>query len=221
MVREHYAATIGYEEMPATEFATRLGVTGSAYRRYERGEVDPPTSVLSAIREATGVSLDFLVCGQKNGYDGLLSSYRRPKNRIPLGLRLRWARETQEPSLEIAAHWMSVTPDQWRRYEEDLDPLPVAKAQEFAHRFSVTLDFLYQGRLAGMKDHSPWVFAELVRQHPELQLALDKLHEAERRAAHIDRGDRRHTDGGSRLQAIPRPDHETAEPTLISPFRRV
>ena len=219
LVREHYAGSTGEPNLAAGHFATRLGISAWAYRRYERGEIDPPMTVLQAIRAMTGISLDYLVCGRANGDDCLAGE--EVLNRISLGLRLQWARQVFEPILETCAHVMGVPPVQWRRYEEDVDPLPLGKAQEFAHRFKVTLDFLYRGSLAGLRQLAPAVLDELLRQHPELAAAEAEAAEGWTRATRIDKAERRHRDGGSRRRADEYRGHETAEPTLLAlPVRR-
>lgn len=43
------------------ELARRLGTTGQAYGRYERGERIPSVAIAKGIADALGVSLDYLV----------------------------------------------------------------------------------------------------------------------------------------------------------------
>lgn len=54
--------TAGYES--ANAFCRDLGVDGTRYRRYERGETLPPLDVLEGIVKLTGSSLDWLQLGK-------------------------------------------------------------------------------------------------------------------------------------------------------------
>lgn len=50
--------------MDRDEFASLLGVPTSTLANYEQGERAPPIEVLRAIRQRTGVSLDWLIMGE-------------------------------------------------------------------------------------------------------------------------------------------------------------
>ena len=50
--------------MPADELGRRLGSSGQAYRRYERGEVMPKIDQLLDICDILGVTLDSIVYGE-------------------------------------------------------------------------------------------------------------------------------------------------------------
>ena len=50
--------------MPADELGRRLGSSGQAYRRYERGEVMPKIDQLLDICDILGVTLDRIVYGE-------------------------------------------------------------------------------------------------------------------------------------------------------------
>lgn len=52
----------GYESMAA--FAVALGIEGETYRRYERGETEPPLFVLARMADLTHTTVDFLVRGK-------------------------------------------------------------------------------------------------------------------------------------------------------------
>jgi transcriptional regulator with XRE-family HTH domain len=166
-VREAHGYMTGRHDLTQYEFADDLGIPRATYGRYDRGEVNPSMEMLERIRRVTGISLDFLVCNTRNGFDGM--TLRDPNKPITVGERLTWARETQWPWIERVARVMGVTPLQWQRWEEDLERLPSGKAREFAHRFSVSEAYLYEGRLTGIGDR---VLTELLRAHPELQIAV-------------------------------------------------
>ena len=85
-----------------------------------------------------------------------------------IGRRLRWTRETMEPSIEklLTVMQTETDPKRWRAYEAGEVPLPHDVAEEFAHRFYVTTEFLYQGRTDGVH---PLVLQELLKAHPEVR----------------------------------------------------
>jgi transcriptional regulator with XRE-family HTH domain len=147
------------------DMASELGVAAARYRRYERGEIQVPMSVLGEIRRRTGASLDWLICDMPPGQDVAIDN----ANHSTVGQRLRWARETQEPRVNACAELMRVPLVTWLRYERDETVLPLEVAREFAHRFSVSLDYLYEGRLTGV---APAVEEALVALYPPL-LATD------------------------------------------------
>ena len=166
IVRRHYGEKISRHTLSAAEFAGQLGIEGARYRRYERGEMEPPLEVLQLIRAMTGVSLDWLVAGiSRAGIE--LSQMVAPG--ITVGKRLRWVREIVVPSITECADLMSLPLELWIRYERDAEPLPLAVATEFAHRFAVSLDYLYRGELQRI---APALRAELLRRHPELRQSI-------------------------------------------------
>lgn len=55
----------GFES--AASFAELLTVNEHTYRRWERGEMQPPLDVLVEIARASGQSIDFLLTGKKTG----------------------------------------------------------------------------------------------------------------------------------------------------------
>lgn len=63
-VRELYGQQTGRPDLDKGEFAALLGKQAQTYRRYELGETEPNITTLVKIRELTGVSLNYLVCGQ-------------------------------------------------------------------------------------------------------------------------------------------------------------
>ena len=63
-LRQTYGMSIGQPGLDMGEFAKLLGLEGETYRRYERGETEPPLRVLSAIRRVTGISLNALIAGE-------------------------------------------------------------------------------------------------------------------------------------------------------------
>jgi transcriptional regulator with XRE-family HTH domain len=65
-VREKYGLATGREGLGQKEFARILGFgegQEETYRRYERGETEPPLRVLAEIHRVTGASLDALIGG--------------------------------------------------------------------------------------------------------------------------------------------------------------
>ncbi len=54
----------GQPEMSQSAFAAQLGIAAETYRRYERGETEPPLAVLARIRILTGASLNALIAGE-------------------------------------------------------------------------------------------------------------------------------------------------------------
>lgn len=54
----------GFEN--AADFAHELGIEGPTYRRYERGEAEPPFEVLISMSRLTGKTIDFLITGRKD-----------------------------------------------------------------------------------------------------------------------------------------------------------
>ncbi len=64
VVREAYGQSIGKFRFEQKEFAELLGVEPERYRKYERGEREPPFWLLDRIAGLTGYSLDFLISGK-------------------------------------------------------------------------------------------------------------------------------------------------------------
>jgi hypothetical protein len=89
-----------------------------------------------------------------------------------VGDRLRWARETQEPWLNSCAEVMNIEPSLWAEYEAGTALLPWPVAEEFAHRFSVSVDYLFVGALDGI---APLLRNVLLQAHPELSLGAGAL----------------------------------------------
>lgn len=161
VIRRRFGRATDRSRLSMSDFAAELGVTAARYRRYERGEAQMPYAVLAELRRLTGASLDWLIADMTPGQDPTTET----SNRSTVGQRLRWARETQEPSADTCAAFMRIAAADWVRYERDDLSLPLEVAREFAHRFSVTLDYLYDGRLIGV---APVVEQALVDKHPQL-----------------------------------------------------
>ncbi len=51
------------QNLTSDQFAKSIGVKGGRYRRWQRGEVQPPLEVIYEIRRVTGYSLDRLIFG--------------------------------------------------------------------------------------------------------------------------------------------------------------
>jgi transcriptional regulator with XRE-family HTH domain len=149
----------------AGQFADELGIKGERYRRYERGDVEPPLEVLAAIRRVTGWSLDRLVADMAAGTDDPIKP-PKTKTDVTFGQRMRWTRELDEPYIEEAAASLGVTPETLADWENDRAQPPYEKVREFCHRHGVSPQFLYKGWLTGM--YEP-VKRELLQRHPELK----------------------------------------------------
>jgi transcriptional regulator with XRE-family HTH domain len=54
--------------MISDKLAAEIGVKGGTYRRWERGEVQPPMEALYEIQRATGCSLNWLICDLGTAY---------------------------------------------------------------------------------------------------------------------------------------------------------
>jgi len=159
--RRYHGRRTGRPRIKCATFANEIGVKEARYRRWERGEMEPPLFALKAIRQVTGLSLDWLICDLAPG-DVIIPdlSVATP------GDRLRWAREITCASSAEAARVMSTATDLWVAYESGRIPIPLSVAQEFAHRFSVSLDFLYFGRMEGVL---PRMRDVLLERRPQLQ----------------------------------------------------
>jgi transcriptional regulator with XRE-family HTH domain len=144
-LRRYHGRRTGRPRIKAKAFADEIGVNAWRYRRWERGEMEPPLFVLRAIRRVTGLSLDWLVCDLAPG-DVLIPDFAVATP----GDRLRWAREITHASAADAARAMSIPIDQWAAFESGRTQIPLTAAQEFCHRFSVSLDYIYEGKMEGV-----------------------------------------------------------------------
>lgn len=63
-------------DMTQAEFARRVGVTQSYLSALEHGEKEPGAAVLLAISKEFGISVDWLLTGQKH-------SFQKTKQRLP------------------------------------------------------------------------------------------------------------------------------------------
>ncbi len=66
-LRHAYAGAIDLPALSAAEFAQVLGVPLASYEAYERGDQEPPMSVLVRLHRKTGVSLDWLIADEQGG----------------------------------------------------------------------------------------------------------------------------------------------------------
>lgn len=67
VVREAYGQNTGRPGINQQEFAAELGLEPERYRKYERGEREPPFEVLAKIKALTGFGPDFLILGTPPG----------------------------------------------------------------------------------------------------------------------------------------------------------
>lgn len=168
-LRRAYGRMSGQTPMPQARFARALGISAGRYRRYEAGDVEPPLFVLRQIREVTGISLCSLVAGLPPGAADMLTPVD-VEPPVTMGMRIRWTRMMMDAGLAETAELMGCTERTWTGYEYGYSNPPASKMLEFAHRFSVSMDFLYSGSLLGLPDD---VRAELLRLHPELSRQSD------------------------------------------------
>ena len=171
--------------------ARLLNIEGERYRRYERGEAEPPISVLVSIRRLTGVSLDILLAGEPPGNTTMIDANGAISKDLTVADRIRIARLAVAPNLRAAATIMQVEVAQWERWEAGIDEPPLETLMEFAHRFGVGLDFLYRGRNTGV---APQVWAAMVRVHP----SLDPRQEVEASAPPVPRRRSHKATGGGK-----------------------
>ena len=162
VIRRRYGRATNRPRLPMNEFAQQLGITAARYRRYERGEVPMPYPLLTEVRRLTGASLDWLIADMPPGDDVVAEP---TANHSTVGQRLRWARETQCPDISKCASVMGIPLWEWIRYERDEATLPLEMARRFAHKYSVSLDYLYEGHLTGI---APVVEGLLVEKYPHL-----------------------------------------------------
>lgn len=152
-------------EMTKGGMAALLGVERARYERWEKGDIAIPMHILERLRVRCGISLDSLIAGTVPGRTDMIPWDGYREGELTVGERARMVRRIMEPDAETAAKLMSVPVGTLLRWEENEIQPPVEKMTEFAHRFGVTLDFLYTGRLSGSL---PVVVRALVRQYPEL-----------------------------------------------------
>jgi transcriptional regulator with XRE-family HTH domain len=152
--RRAYGGLTGQPNLSARQFARILGIFPERYRRYERGELEPPLSVLTSLRRVTGVSLDRLVSGDINGDDNMIPMHgMRSNEEMILADRLRCVRELGEPDVASAAQIMNVPLEDWKRWEAGATRPSLDKLVEFSIRFQVSLDFLLTGSLDSLRPY--------------------------------------------------------------------
>jgi transcriptional regulator with XRE-family HTH domain len=162
-VRRAYGYVTGRPDLPRAGFAAELGLAREAYRRYERGEVAPPMSVLVSIRRITGISLDYLVTDMDYGV--INAAELAAECHASAAERIRWVRELFEPNVSAAAKAFGVPIMTYQRWEDGREIMPEEAQKLFAHRYRVSLQYLQRGLPVGIP-HS--VYMELRRFHPEL-----------------------------------------------------
>jgi transcriptional regulator with XRE-family HTH domain len=175
-LRLNYGTQIEKPGLSARQFANILGIAAQRYRRYERAEIEPPLEVLALLRRLTGVSLDRLVAGMRPGDADMVAQHgERDETSLVTADRLRMSREAANLSIKDVAELMKLEIDDWLRWEADLDTPPIDKLVEYAARFSVTIQFLTDGELTGLR---PEIRQMLVARFPELEGPLPHNTEA-------------------------------------------
>jgi transcriptional regulator with XRE-family HTH domain len=170
-LRRVYGINRGQPNMTQKVFARELGVEDERYRRWERGEMEPSLGVLAALRRITGVSLDMLVCGERPGSPDMIPGYGGAATDTLLGDRLQWVRQLYfSEDIEAQSTEMNVDLAIWLRWEAGVDRPPIEKMEEFAHRYAVSLDYLYRGQMSGVRRE---LAEELLRLHPVLMPPLE------------------------------------------------
>jgi transcriptional regulator with XRE-family HTH domain len=164
-----FGAVKAQPDISRAQFAEMLSISAARYNRYERGEITPPLILIIRIRELTGISLDYLLTGENSGIQdpGRFSG----PCQATTAERIRWVRELFEPDIYVVAEIMGVAAQRWLDYETGREQMPPSRMQEFAHRFSVSLDFLAHGLPIGIA----WpVLDRLLEAHPGLWQEADK-----------------------------------------------
>ena len=62
-IRRSFGIETGVPTITQADFSRHLGATPAYYSEYESGTSEPTIDLLAAIRERTGLSLDWLVSG--------------------------------------------------------------------------------------------------------------------------------------------------------------
>lgn len=150
-LRKAYGARLAQANYGPKEFAASLGIDSERYGRWERGEMEPPLGELANIGRVTDVSLDMLIRGEESpGRANIIPARGLIEGDLTLGDRLRMARELREPAIDKAAETMNVDVSRWAAWEAGAEQPPIGKMEEFAHRWQVSLDYLYRGLLGGV-----------------------------------------------------------------------
>jgi transcriptional regulator with XRE-family HTH domain len=167
-VRLAYGAVTGRPGLSRAIFAFELGLERNTYRRYERGEVEPPLTTLAAVRRLTGISLDYLIAGLDQGIAD--PTELTGECTATFAERIRWVRELYEDNIAEVAEKMGVSGSTYQRWEAGREPMPDGKQQEFAVRFNVSMEYLQRGLPVGI----PSVALTLLRKaHPTLWRTAD------------------------------------------------
>lgn len=161
--RMAYGLLLGVPEMSMREFSEQLKLEAETYRRYERGETEPPMGVFVAIHRLTGISLDYLLAGDQD--NPMSPDFFNAECEATFGERLMWARELQGASQEKAAQSLNVPLWKWKRWESDRLIMPAEMVKTFAAQASVSIDFLAHGLPRGLQSD---VLAKLRMDHPTL-----------------------------------------------------
>jgi transcriptional regulator with XRE-family HTH domain len=184
--REELSATLGFHISQA-DVAAALQMQKMRYHRYENGEAEPSLGSLVAMRYVLNISLDALIPDDPELLSQL-KQFRSIAEGDPsaIGARLRCIREVfYGPHRQHMARRLNVKPAEWAAWETGHEEPPVHRMREFAHRFFVTLDFVYSGDMSGINGE---LREDLLRLYP----ALAKMHqtasagEAYRAAKHQD-----------------------------------
>jgi transcriptional regulator with XRE-family HTH domain len=169
-VRVAYASLTGEPASTRADFAAKLGIEPSRYRRYERGEVQPQMSVLRAIRNLTGISLDWLICGLEPGMDDLALAQLQGPCQATFGERLTYVREVLGHSAADLATRLGVDPVLWSKWESGSEPMPTATIEAIASYLNVSLDYLLRGLPTGL---GRTLLRALLDAHPTLWQMVD------------------------------------------------
>lgn len=191
-VRVAYGEQTGRPELSGEKFATEIGLKPAAYRRYERGELQPTLGTLAALRRVTGISLDYLIADEDQG----ISS---PKDMLlvcdaDFPTRLGCARSLINLDAEQMAEAVGVHRRTYRRWESGRDPVPEPKwLVHIATLTGVTLPFLLHGLPDGLPPH---VLMRLREAQPALWKLVSRDEEYPRETDNIVRlQERRHNQG--------------------------
>jgi transcriptional regulator with XRE-family HTH domain len=149
-VRLAYGAATGSPALSRMIYADLLDIECERYRRYERGETNPPIFLLQRIRELTGISLDYLISGLDYGAEidfhssgGIVGS---------LGRRLRHVREAYGAPAHKVAALMGISVQTLDAWETDRTPMPLDMMADFSRRFTVPIDYLVRNDMHALPE---------------------------------------------------------------------
>jgi transcriptional regulator with XRE-family HTH domain len=171
-LRRAYGLSIGKPNLTQREFSRMLVIDDSTYRQWESGRNEIGVVPLMQIRALTGTSIDTLLDGALSRDENHLSDLELMALTLSPSMadRIRWVREMKEPDIEKVAVAMGLDVTHWLRIEAGLERPTLSKLSEFAYRFSVSIDFLFAGRI---REPDRDFLSAVLRRHPTLLIGSD------------------------------------------------